>query len=90
MIKLLPYDAIRLYLRTESPDAELKPFVDMAIAAIESSLGNTILYYGNETPKPIAQAVLMVLGALYNSDAVANSLTNANGLLEPWKASEAA
>lgn len=89
MIKMLPYDSIRLYLRCEAPDDELKPFVDMAVAAVESSLGKDILHYGEETPKSIAQAVLMVLGALYSSDSVANSLVHANGLLEPWKTSEA-
>lgn len=35
----LAYERIRLFLRTKASDAELKPYVEMAIAAIEARLG---------------------------------------------------
>lgn len=81
----LAYERIRLFLRTKASDAELKPYVEMAIAAIEARLGKSILHYGEETPRPIAQAVFTVLGGLWGTQEVIVAIDNADGLLTPYQ-----
>lgn len=77
---LTAYDTVRIYLRTQATNAQLKPYVDMAIAGAESILGKSIIEYGEEAPKEVAQATLMLLGLIWETKAV----DKIDGLLAPY------
>jgi hypothetical protein len=73
-------DAIRIYLRTDASDTELKPYVDMAIAGTESLLGKSVLGFGEIAPLPVTQAALLLLGILWE----ARVADKVSGLLAPY------